>query len=153
MAVTRRRSSPVALAALLVLAATACSPGSEGPSGLLGSTLLDDVLFLTQQEEQTVVMDALFEGRVTLDDAGCLRLGSSARHTVIWPKGFTLVGDGGGLAVEDAGGRVVGRVGGDFRLGGGEVPFLHDGIDLAPEAVEEAEARCPGRYWIVGEAP
>lgn len=143
---------PVTVAALVLLAATGCSETSEGPAGLLGSVVLDDVLFLTLEEEQTVVMDALFEGRVTLDDAGCLRLDGPDAHTVVWPKDFELTVEDGTLAVRDDEGRPVGRIGGSFRLGGGEVPVLHEGIPLGPEAVEEAETRCPGRFWIVGEA-
>jgi hypothetical protein len=79
---------------------------------------------------------------------GCLRLDTPDTHTVIWPKGFDLGAD---LRVRDDRGAVVGRIGGAFRLGGGEVPSLHDGIPLSEADRVRAGSRCPGRFWIVGE--
>ncbi|MGH7539896.1 MAG: hypothetical protein ACRELC_02750 [Gemmatimonadota bacterium] len=99
----------------------------------------------------TVVMEALFVGRVIRDPAGCLRLETPDQHTVVWPFGFRLVPADGGLAVRDADGQAVGRIGGDFRLGDGEVPFLHEGLALPEAERRAAETRCPGRYWIVGD--
>lgn len=65
-----------------------------------------------QSEAPDAVMDALFEGRVTRDDDGCLRLDTPDAHTVVWPFGFSLAARDGKLVVQDAGGAVVGRVGG-----------------------------------------
>lgn len=108
------------------------------------------VLFLTAARPQTEVMQALFEGRVVLDPAGCIRLHSPDDATVVWPHGFTLSRQEGGLHVLDAGGRDLGSIGGAFRFGGGEV------TGLTRASLDEADAdaamlRCPGRYWIVGE--
>lgn len=139
-----------ALAALLLLGGCS-SAGDGGPSAPLTSVLLDETVFLAQSETPDVVMDALFEGRVTRDDDGCLRLDTPDSHTVVWPFGFSLAARDGELVVRDAGGDVVGRIGGPFRLGGGEVAVLHDGIAMAPEDRQEARASCPGRYWIVGD--
>lgn len=136
--------------ALLVLAG--CSSASDGgPTTPLSSLSAADVHFFAQDEVPEVVPDALFEGRVLLDDAGCLRLDGPDAHTVIWPKGYSLTVTDGALAVRDGGGEPVGRIGGTFRLGGGEVPFLHDGIPMAKADREAAEAACPGRFWIVAE--
>lgn len=158
--VIRSTAPPFApLAALLapvlaLLLLGGCSPsGDGGPSAPLPSVLLDETLFLAQSEAPDAVMDALFEGRVTRDDDGCLRLDTPDAHTVVWPLGFSLTADDGELVVRDAGGDAVGRVGGPFRLGGGEVASLHDGIAMTPEDRQDARASCPGRYWIVGDVP
>lgn len=137
----RFRSGPTSVLALLAL--VACSaptdPDEAGP-----------VLFLTQNAVPDATMDALFEGRVSLDGAGCLRLDLDGEHTVVWPTGYTLESTDRGLAVRDGEGRVVGHVAGSFRLSGGEVQALHDGIGMDRGEKAEAEIRCPGRYWIVG---
>ena len=98
-------------------------------------------------------MDALFQGRVVTDAAGCIRLDSPPPDagTVVWPFGFTLAREGRVLSVRDAAGREVGRIGGSFRFGGGHVPFLHEGTGFSAAERARAEARCPGTFWIVGE--
>lgn len=140
------------LVALLLLGGCSSS-GDGGPSAPLPSVLLDETVFLAQSEAPDAVMEALFEGRVARDDDGCLRLDTPDAHTVVWPFGFSLTADDGELVVRDAGGDAVGAIGSRFRLGGGEVAALHDGIALAPEDRDRAESLCPGRYWIVGEVP
>lgn len=134
------------LVALLI--ATACIASAGDEVDLLGLSGGDDVIFLVQRVEPTVVMEALFEGRVVPDSAGCLRLAGPDPATVVWPYGARLDG----LTVRDAAGRTIGRIGGPFRLGGGEVPALHTGIPLSA-AEREAARRCPGRFWIVGDVP
>jgi hypothetical protein len=78
-------------------------------------------------------------------------LDSADDATVVWPKSFSLVRQGGELRVRQANGRELGRIGGAFRLGGGEVPYLHDGIALSAADCERGQTRCPGKFWIVGE--
>jgi hypothetical protein len=107
-----------------------------------------DVVFLAMDAEQNVYPDALFQGRVTLDAQGCLRLATADQHTVIWPHGYTLEADGGELRVKAAGGREVGAVGGSFRFGGGELTSLEHVGHLSATTRAQAEARCPGRYWM-----
>lgn len=104
-------------------------------------------VFFTQSEVPDAHMDALFEGPVVRDEAGCLRLSSADGATVVWPTGFTL--DDGGL-VRDAEGQVIGRIGSSFQIPGGEVPILHDGLAVSDEVRSRAETHCPGRYWIAG---
>ncbi len=95
-------------------------------------------------------MEALFQGRVILDQAGCIRLDSAEGSTVVWPYGATLQQSGLELRVRAADGREIGRLGGSFRFGGGHVPTLHT-FALAPEDRELAQLSCPGDFWIVGE--
>lgn len=122
----------------------------------LTSTGVDDgeVLFLTETVPATMHMQALYEGNVIADAAGCLRLtGMGLQHTVVWPFGFELRRRMGVATVVDPAGRVIGEIGGAFALGGGEIPTLHDGIPLSDAQRALARDRCPGRYWIVGEVP
>jgi len=133
------------------LAMAACSPSDDPAS--LGAFEDGGLLFLAQTEPATVVMEALWDGVVERDERGCLRLATEDRHTVIWPFGFTLGVRSDGPYVRDERGRDIGRLGGSFRFGGGEVPELHGGIPLHPTARAAAVSRCPGRYWIVGDVP
>lgn len=141
-----------AVALALALALTACSSPTApdapilnaGPNG-------NEALFFTLNATPDANMEALFEGRVLLGADGCLRLESSEAPTVIWPVGFSLQEREGELLVRDAEDRAVGRIGGHFRLGGGTVPELNERMALDEDVLQRADARCPGRYWIVGE--
>ena len=108
-------------------------------------------VFLVQEVTPLVVMEALFEGRVRADARGCIRLESADDATVVWPAGFRLVREGTHLEIRDVNDRRVGRLGGRFRLGGGEVAELHDGLGLDRALRQLAANRCPGRFWIVGD--
>lgn len=139
--------------ALAVLAACS-SPDVQGPGDaprpLAGADA--DVAFLNQSTDPPVVMTALFEGRSDRDGSGCLRLDLPGEHTVIWPAGFTLAQAADGVSrVLDAEGVEIGRIGGRFRLGGGEVAALHEGVPVTEADRRTARERCPGRYWTVGE--
>jgi len=105
-----------------------------------------EIVFLEQDVATNEVMQALFEGRVVADSAGCLRLHSDSGATVVWPKGFRLE-KGGELRVVDGGGRVVSNIGGEFHLGGGEL----SNISGFSESLQQKARMCPGLYWIVGE--
>lgn len=133
------------LACLAILAAGACST-EEGP---LVGTPDGETLFLTAAAPQPIHMQALYEGRVQRDEQGCLRLETQDRHVVVWPFGFELENRGGATYVEDPARRAIGRIGGSFRFGGGEVPSV-EAADLSPDSRALAQSRCPGRYWIVG---
>jgi hypothetical protein len=50
----------------------------------------------------------------------------------------------------DAAGQEVGRIPGQFRLGGGEVSVLHEGIGTTAQR-QRLIARCPGPVWIAGD--
>ena len=140
-------------AALVATLLVACSPNGDEDLVEPLASRSTDVIFLSQNVTQTVVMEALFEGRVVVDPAGCIRLDSPDPATVVWPKGFTISGSGAALRVRDASGRDIGRIGESFRLGGGEVSSLHEGIGVSAADRQRAETHCTGRYWIVGEVP
>ena len=134
----RRHLRRVAVCAALALALASCeTPFSTDGNG--------GDLFFTQSVEPEAVMDALFTGRVVRGENGCLRLASRSGPTVIWPVDYSL--DAG--TVRDAAGDEVGSIGGNFRLAGGEVPSLHDGIEVTANTRKLAEAHCTGKYWIV----
>ncbi len=133
----------------LTLAFTSC--GSPGVSGPTDSLLTDKLLFLALAQEPTAHMDALFQGTVVVDDAGCIRLGSDGGSTVVWPHGSRLQSNGAVVRVIAADGREIGRLGGEFRFGGGHVPDLHEGIAVADADRQHAQASCPGDFWITGD--
>ena len=134
----------------LLIATLACAGNDADPLSPLRG---DEVIFLAQTVPSTVVMEALFQGRIFVDSAGCVRLDSPDQHTVVWPHGFVLQERGDELWVRAPGGRDIGRLGASFRFGGGEVPALHAGIALASDGRQRAAESCPGRFWIVGDVP
>jgi len=105
---------------------------------------------LTQSVVPEVTMGALFQGDVTLDEAGCMRLAGSDAHTVIWPVGYGVRSEGSDRVVHDDQGAPVGVIGGSFSLGGGEVPQLSDALGFSDEDRALAASECPGRFWIAG---
>lgn len=107
------------------------------------------VVFMTQDVVHDVTMDALFEGDVVADEAGCLRLQSADAATVVWPQGLTAVPAEGRIEVRDAKGQSIGRIGGGFSLAGGEVSTLSDAMGFTAADRSVAAAECPGNYWIV----
>jgi hypothetical protein len=140
------------LPALVLAAATGCSrsPDAADPSNLLGSGS-GGALLLTRNTTTGGSMEALFEGEVVRDAAGCLRLAGTDGATVVWPARFSLSGKDGDLVVKDAEGQIAGRIGESFRLSGGSVPLVEAGIDVGPIDGAAAEERCPGRFWIVNQ--
>lgn len=106
------------------------------------------LVFLTLKIEPEAHMDALYEGTVSVDDAGCVRLDGPDAHTVIWPKGYAFEERSGGFAVLDGAGAEVGALPGDFRLAGGEVEVLHEGLGFTSADQTLASTHCPGRFWI-----
>lgn len=137
-----------AVVACSALVAGACgSPLAMDPSENGG---VDPVVtvFLVQVENGNQ-MDALYQGRVTRDEEGCLRLETPDRHTVLWPAGAKFYTRDGEFHIVDAAGREVGTIGGTFGLGGGETAELGTHL-LAADDYRLAKERCPGRYWVVG---
>lgn len=145
----------LALAALAgtILAAGACSSSSITASNPEVRLQVEDeagVVFMTQNVIHEVTMDALFEGAVVEDAEGCLRLDSPDAHAVIWPHGFSPREVDGGVEILDDEGTLVGTVGGEFSLAGGEITTLSDEMGFTQADRDLADSRCPGRYWIVG---
>lgn len=141
------RGPRTTLGGILVLVALAGCPAptavDTGPDA--------NVLFLVQAQPGGPVMDALYTGRVAIDQRGCLVLdGSPGRETLVWPFGFQLRRDKVSLSVHDRDGKEVLGVGDLTRFGGGFVSELPQGL-LAPAMARAAVERCPGGYWVVGE--
>ena len=108
------------------------------------------VLLLVLRVPATDVPDAVYQGRVSIDQVGCLRLDPPERSTVVWPHGSGLVRDKTAVSVVDRSGKTLVRVGDIVRFGGGHVPDL-EALDIVPEDLAAAaSARCPGDFWIVG---
>ena len=152
------------LVTLGFMAVTLAFMGCDGDGAGLGDPLIEtadflqvahhgDVLFLSRTEPENLVMDALFEGTVTLDEAGCIRLETTADYgvTAVWPHGYTLEQESGSFRVLDEAGQAVGTLGDEFSLGGGEVDQLHEGIGFTPEDQQLANDRCEGKFWIVAD--
>jgi hypothetical protein len=139
------------LACIALVALAACSPDDGTGPDLTGNENPDATVFVAQNEPPQAVMDALYQGTVNRDEQGCLRVNGEGGATVIWPYGFRLVAHAGGLYVKHPAGRIIGRIGGDFRMGGGFVPsasYAH--LSAADRAL--LESRCPSTYyWVVGE--
>ena len=133
------------------LALAACS-GSSGTDPLLtGNENPDATLFIAQNEPPAAVMEALYTGKVNRDEQGCLRVENEGGAMVIWPYGFKLSGRSDGLHVTDASGRSIGRIGGDFRMGGGFVP-AGSFAPITDEDLARVQTRCPStHYWVVGD--
>mgnify|MGYP001053328658 CR=1 FL=1 len=140
-----------AAGALLALLLGGCAESATAPADYALVSLDGGAYFIRQPEKPGAVMEALFLGQVVKDEAGCLRLQSPADATVVWPYRSSLGARDDGLWVVDAAGKEIGRIGGAFRFGGGEVPFLHEGLGFHEPERSAIHARCPGRYWIVGE--
>lgn len=145
----------IVVLALAAIAVGACSSLTDlGPLSIEADTIEarmgSGVVFIGMKVSPTESMSALFEGAVVADEEGCLRLDSVDRHTVVWPHGYGFDAAGGTVRILDAQGGLVGRVGEDFDLGGGEVTSLHDGLGFTQADRDLAEEHCPGRYWIVG---
>lgn len=146
-----RRLQTTAAAASFLFLAGACTDRVTNSSDRALLSLDGDTYFVRQVQEPDAVMEALFQGQVVEDKGGCLRLQGPSPSTVVWPFGSTLEPRSDGDRVLDGEGNELGRIGGVFRFGGGHVPFLHEGLGFSKADVTRIQARCPGRFWIVGE--
>ena len=143
------KTLPLALALAMIVGGCSdpLAPDSVSPNLQVSSA--EGVTLITQNRVPTVSMDALFEGDVIADEAGCIRLDGVDGATVIWALGSTLTSTTDGPVVQDASGETLGRLGEQFSLGGGEVPALTETMGFTALDQAFVEARCPGRYWMV----
>lgn len=118
----------------------------------LQARLSGELVFLAMRITPAAHMDALFEGAVVSDEAGCLRLDSSDAATVVWPRYWSLERRDDTVRILDADGHFVASLGERLSLPGGEVETLPAAMGFTEADRELAGNRCPGRYWIVGNA-
>jgi hypothetical protein len=145
---TLRRSFST-LAITLTLAAAAGCTADPGVGPTLSSDENPLAVTFVAQVDQTTSMEALYHGIVSRDASGCLRAEGFGQRTVIWPEGWKLEARGEALFVKDATGSEVGRIGGQFRLGGGEIPSV-EYASLSASDAQLLQTRCPGSYWLAG---
>jgi hypothetical protein len=128
------------------LALGACE---SDPTGL--PARVEQYVFLTQPHDLNAYPDALFEGVVTVDAAGCIRLTGPEpdNSTVVWPAGSTIEGATHAPTVRDRHGTVIGVIGGTFRFGGGHTSNLAVIAGLTEAEAGEVLGRCPGNFWLV----
>jgi hypothetical protein len=62
-------------------------------------------------------MESLMEGRLEMDDNGCLRVDN---YLIIWPHGFLLRTEGEVIQIIDENGQIFARIGDVIKIGGGE---------------------------------
>jgi hypothetical protein len=122
-------------------AAVACDDNSAvtNITGVLSANSAG--IFFPVQKSGFDQMLAELHGEVVLDN-GYLRV---ADYLLIWPYGFSLHTEGEEIQVIDGNGQVVGRVGDQIDVGGGEstVEIVEKYIgQLLPDD-------CVGPYWIV----
>jgi hypothetical protein len=109
----------------------------QGPDGR--------TIYFPKQAPSNSYMAALLEGRLVLDESGCLRVEdqSGEARLILWRSDLELqVGDE-GVEILDGDRQVAARVGEEVLMGGGE------GIlNAIPGMPLEA---CPGPYWSMGD--
>jgi len=145
---TRPLSTGIAFLYALTLTACGESPTDSVDDPLLQIVAQDDIVFMTQSRTPAVSPDALHVGTIGLGADGCLRLEGPEDHTVIWPVGFEFRRDGERITIIDANGDERGDLDSEFRLGGGEVSELHEGMGFTPQDRARATENCPGKYWV-----
>ena len=95
------------------------------------------------------VMEAELVGDLVLSE-GCLRIESmydNQRYIPIWPPEFTVVLENDSTVILDGDGHLVGRVGKEITMGGGEAS---DSALLACVR-DQMPPTCSGKYWVVGD--
>ena len=148
-ATSPRRLIATAFLALLALSLlSACKDPATPSDSLPSAAQLRSTVFIARTAEPSGYMEALFSGVITVDPAGCLRMEGLERHSPIWPKGYELEVTNGSAVVRRGDGSIVGTIGGEFVLGGGEVHTLGQ-VALSLRDRQRATSSCPGQYWIV----
>lgn len=153
------RIAGLALGLFGLIGLTGCSDGTEPElydfriqADRLTATGIGDLLMITQDLTPSEYPEALFQGVVAADHAGCLTLQypeGDQRVTALWPEGYELRDASTSPRIVNAAGETVGTLGGDFEFGGGQVNELPEALGFTDADRELADERCPGLYWIV----
>lgn len=129
------------------------SAATDGPAGATPSAR--EVFFPTLKPPYGAP-DALGIGTLLVDGRGCLRLRAVGEEsaTPLWPPGFQLGTEKGGIRVLDTRGRLRAKVGEKLVLGGGYIKrsiLEQGGVTLEGKTVRELLERCPGSYFLTQE--
>lgn len=154
-------------AVFVALLAAACTagPSQDGDSPAAPSstttvttpqTSTNPEVFFPTVRALNAVPEAGLEGKLVLDQKGCLRIKAAAdvRGVVpLWPSYFKLDTEGGDVRVLNEDGRVVAQVGERVFMGGGQIgEKTLRGNDLMGEReLRELRERCRGIHFLVGE--
>lgn len=133
---------------VVLLAVTACSTSSaKTPAS-------DSEIFFPRQKPIAggrAVPTGQVSGQLVLVE-GCLRLNASddTSYTVVWPPHFTLRTTKDAIQILDDSNQVVGQVGDEVYMDGGETKTVR-GIGLIDNNLQqELSIKCQGPYWLVG---
>jgi len=117
------------------------------------SNILLSIPYFPIQKAGLARMDSLLEGRLELDDNGCLRVNDNfSNYLIIWPYGFSLRTEGEEIQIIDEKGQIFARVGDVIKIGGGEIPG-EEARELIEESIVEQPLPddCQGPYWVTGD--
>lgn len=134
----------------LVLALLGCSSNA-------GSAMEDEMdIFFPRQVEQAGggegpnIPEISIEGQL-VEEAGCLIVETSFNNTrfvPLWPPDYSMRVQDGRVQILDPEGEVAAVVGDEVFLDGVEALALE--LYLSASDAQELKARCPGRYWAIG---
>ena len=80
-----------------------------------------------------------------VERSGCLVAPGGTGSVLLWPDGYTArIAQDGRTQVLDENGTIIGTVGEEVTLGGGQV-----GASLDTRASQQAPEACGHRYWLV----
>jgi|GEM_PF-4293368 len=133
---------------VVLLAVTACG-ASSAKTPASSSTI-----FFPRQKPVAGERDVPageISGRLALVGA-CLRLNTpdSTSYTVVWPPHFTLRTTEDAIQILDDSNQVVGQVGDEIYLDGGETKSVEGIGAIDKKLQQELSFKCQGPYWLVG---
>ena len=154
----------VVLFAVVALALSACgsSPAAGGDAYSVEQKSVGDekVYFIKQRPtrgELDIHMESLANGKLMVDERGCLRLKTAYGDgpgdlLLVWPEGFEMSTENGPILILNGEGRVKARVGAEIQVGGGPIPASSAGgsyEQLGRERGVPEECR-RGPHWVIG---
>jgi hypothetical protein len=112
---------------------------------------IQDIAFPRQEPVEGIreVMEAELVGDLVLSE-GCLRIESlygNQSYIPVWPPEFTVDLENDNPVILDGDGQLVGRVGDEITMGGGE---LSENA-LSACVRDQMPPTCSGKYWVVGD--
>jgi len=123
----------------------------RSPAGASSGTVPSAEIFFPRLKKGAG-FEAELDGRLVVEGAGCLRIGSGESTVPLWMRGWELETGEGGPRVLPRPFRTVGRVGGKVALVGGYLTagMVEDGAMVGGRrTARELLERCPGDYFLV----